>query len=48
VAGQVLSLSLDKDLLLSGSLEVVLKLVLGFYANHFILFVFLIVEDPSA
>lgn len=38
VTSEVLSLSLHKDLLLSSSLEKLLKLVLGFNSNHFILF----------
>ena len=38
VTSEVLSLSLNKDLLLSSSLEKLLKLVLGFNSNHFILF----------
>jgi hypothetical protein len=36
MTGQILSLSLNEDLLLSGSLEEVLKLVLCFHSNHFI------------
>lgn len=36
VTSEVLSLSLHEDLLLSGSLEELLKLVLGLNTNHFI------------
>jgi len=36
VTSEVLSLSLDDDLLLGGSLEELLELVLGLNTNHFI------------
>ena len=38
VTSEVLSLSLNKDLLLSSSLEKLFKLVLGLNSNHFNLF----------